>query len=117
MILSDIEIGNTSPEEIMYQTDVCKKIRIYNQKYENKINLDYTEYNQSEDEKSAYIEELSRAQFNDGTFIYIENNKTYLKCINKTINWKLEVIWSKKLLEFMFDTYLFKESKYKSFLV
>ncbi|ANZ75688.1 BA75_01935T0 [Komagataella pastoris] len=117
MIVSDIAIGNTSPEEVMYETDVYKKIRIYNQKYENKINLDYTEYNQAENEKSAYMEELNKDHFNDGTFIYIENNKTYLKCINKTIDWKLEVVWSKELLNLMVDTYIFKETKYKSFLV
>ncbi|AOA60799.1 GQ67_02496T0 [Komagataella phaffii] len=72
--IDNIEISNTSPEEatrpknppIEYQNE--KKLRIYNQSSEKKIDLDFLSYFEARSKKEAYMKELNQDHLNDGTF-------------------------------------------------
>ncbi|ANZ76924.1 BA75_03824T0 [Komagataella pastoris] len=106
--IANIEIANFSPDEAVfprdppdhYQTE--EKIRIYNQSEQNKIELDYVSYFSAESEKDAYMKELDQDQFCDRSFIYVEDGRSYIKCVEKTIDWKKEVKWCQPLLKKMF---------------
>ncbi|KAI0462618.1 hypothetical protein LJB42_004114 [Komagataella kurtzmanii] len=121
--IDNIEISNTTPEEATlpknppaeYQNE--KKLRIYNQSEEKKIDLNFLSYFKAGSKQEAYMKELNQDHLNDGTFLYIENDKNYTMCVNKTIDWELEVKWSRELLITMFDTYVFEEELYKNFKI
>jgi len=54
---------------------------------------------------------------NDGTFLFIENNKNYIMRINKTIDWRIEDKWSREPLDFIFSTYFFRKDDYQKFRI
>ncbi|AOA62370.1 GQ67_01199T0 [Komagataella phaffii] len=121
--MDNIEISNTTPEEATYPKDPPveyqneKKLRIYNQSEEKKIDLDFLSYFEAKSKKEAYMKELNQDHLNDGTFLYIENDKSYIMCVNKTVDWEIEVGWSRYLLHTMFETYGIFEEIYENFKV
>nr|AVX51684.1 hypothetical protein [Komagataella phaffii] len=119
--IDNVEMGNTSPEEatypknppIEYQNE--RRLRIYNQSEEKKIDLYFLSYFKAKNKKEAYMKELNQDHFNDGTFVYIEDDKSYIMCVNKTVDWEIEVKLSRNLLIIMFEKYDFEEKLYKEF--
>jgi len=119
----NIQINNFSPDESVfpenspdhYQSE--DKLRIYNQAEQNKIELDYVSYLNAESEKDAYMKELDQDQFCNRYFIYVEDGKSYIKCVTKTMDWRKEIKWCQPLLKKMFfdtdDNY--EENYYQDF--